>query len=60
MNWWQVESKFCVLLQCSTIYVPAGNGLIDFAEFVRLVETRVERKSEDAEMRDLFAAFDKG
>ena len=37
----------------------AGNGLIDFNEFVQMVEVRVGRQSEDAEMRALFAAFDK-
>ena len=36
-----------------------GNGLIDFNEFVTLMETRAQRVSEDAEMRAYFAAFDK-
>ena len=36
-----------------------GNGLIDFDEFVRMMETRVERQSANSEMRALFAAFDK-
>lgn len=37
-----------------------GNGLIDFEEFVRLMENRMERhQSEDAELRSFFSAFDK-
>ena len=40
------------------IYI-SGNGLIDYDEFVKLMETRTERQSEDAEMRAYFAAFDK-
>ena len=36
---------FCVLL---------GNGLIDFEEFTSMIETRVERKPEEAELREMF------
>ena len=33
--------------------------MIDFDEFVKMVEMRAERKPENAEMRALFNAFDK-
>ncbi len=33
--------------------------MIDYDEFVKLMESRSERQSEDAEMRAYFAAFDK-
>jgi calmodulin len=39
-----------------------GNGLLDFSEFLHMMESRassVRRQSPDAEMRALFAAFDK-
>ena len=36
-----------------------GNGLIDFDEFLKMMESQVNRRSQDAEMRALFAAFDK-
>ncbi|KAI0219184.1 putative calmodulin-like protein 2 [Lamellibrachia satsuma] len=47
------------LLQTFQLVDLDGNGLIDFNEFVQMVEYRVGRQSEDAEMRALFAAFDK-
>ena len=39
----------------------AGNGLIDFDEFMHMMESRdrTQHRSQDAEMRALFAAFDK-
>ena len=45
------------MLHC--IFPYAGNGQIDFPEFVRMVEMRAERKPENAELRALFNAFDK-
>ena len=49
--------------------VSAGNGLIDFDEFMQMMSSRggsggesrgsQHRRSQDAEMRALFAAFDK-
>ena len=36
-----------------------GNGLIDYDEFVRLVEERVRAQPDDTEMRAMFEAFDK-
>jgi len=38
-----------------------GNGLIDFDEFLHMMESRdpAKHRSQDAEMRALFAAFDK-
>jgi Ca2+-binding EF-hand superfamily protein len=39
-----------------------GNGLLDFNEFMHMMETRasdIRRRSADAEMRALFTAFDK-
>jgi len=41
--------------------VVAGNGLIDFDEFLQMMECRdpAKNRSQDAEMRALFAAFDK-
>ena len=40
-------------------FLEIGNGVIDFDEFVKMVEMRAERKPENAEMRALFNAFDK-
>jgi len=39
----------------------SGNGLIDFDEFMHMMQSRepTRRRSQDAEMRALFAAFDK-
>ena len=36
-----------------------GDGLIDFNEFLEMMETRTRSRSKDAEMRALFQAFDK-
>ena len=38
-----------------------GNGLIDFDEFMHMMQSREpsKQRSQDAEMRALFAAFDK-
>lgn len=39
----------------------SGNGLIDFDEFMHMMDSRdrMRHRSQDAEMRALFAAFDK-
>ena len=37
----------------------AGNGLISFNEFVKLVDTRVRALPDETELRAMFEAFDK-
>ncbi len=59
----QAYSGCCLFTLSETsdvrVCIFAGNGLIDFNEFVALMENRAQRISEDAEMRAYFAAFDK-
>ena len=43
----------------SVCFLHLENGLIDFDEFLKMMENRAQKHSQDAEMRALFTAFDK-